>query len=66
MKLSSFIFYTVFGAGIWNIVLALLGYFAHGQQAFIDRYSHIIGYAIVGLVVVAGAFLLYKAFRKKK
>ena len=65
MKLSSFIFYTTLGAGIWHIVLALLGYLAHGQQAFIDRYSHIIGYGIVGLVVVVGGVLLYKAFKKK-
>ena len=65
MKLGSFILYTFIGAGIWNIVLALLGYFAHGQQEFIDRYSHIIAYGILGFVVVVGGVLLYKAFRKK-
>ena len=32
MKLAPFTLYTFLGAAIWNCVLALLGYFAHGQK----------------------------------
>ncbi|MCL2247155.1 MAG: DedA family protein [Lentimicrobiaceae bacterium] len=66
MKLKPFILYTALGAGIWNIALAILGYFAHGQQDIIQRYSSEISYIILGLAVLFGCYLLWKAFGKKK
>ena len=65
MKMKPFLFYTFLGAGMWNAILALLGYFAHGQQELIKRYSNELSYIILGLVVVLGGYLLWKTFRKR-
>ena len=55
MNFGQFLLYTFLGAGIWNIVLALLGYIAHGQMDLIHAYSHelsIVIMALLGIVVV--------------
>lgn len=64
MNFFSFSLYTVLGALIWNSILALLGYIAHGQADLINKYSHelsVIIIAILGLVVL---FYLIKYLRK--
>lgn len=66
MHLLPFTIFTILGAGIWNAILALLGYLAHGQAELIDKYSHEIGYIFMALVVIAGGFYLIKKLRKKK
>ncbi len=60
MKLPTFVAFTVLGAGIWNCVLAALGYFAHGQQDMINKYSHELGYAIAAIVALV---VLYYVIR---
>jgi membrane protein DedA with SNARE-associated domain len=65
MHLLPFTIFTILGAGIWNGILALLGYLAHGQAELIDKYSHEIGYIFMVLVVIAGGFYLIKKLRKK-
>ena len=55
MHFGQFLLFTFLGAGIWNIVLALLGYIAHGQMDLIHAYSHelsIVIMALLGIVVV--------------
>ena len=63
----AFAIFTFIGAGLWNCILALLGYMAHGQQDTINRYSHEIGY---GLLVLAALLVIYFVvryiIRKKK
>lgn len=66
MNLITFSIFTALGAGIWNIILALLGYLAHGQADLINKYSHEIGYIFMALVVVAGSIYILKQVRKKK
>jgi membrane protein DedA with SNARE-associated domain len=66
MKMRPFLLYTFLGAALWNMVLALLGYFAHGQQEMINRYNSEISYIILGLVVLFGIYLLWKVFGKKQ
>lgn len=66
MKLSNFIGFTLLGAGIWNTVLAALGYFAHGQQDLINKYSHELGYIIAGIVCLLIIVFVAKKFFKKK
>lgn len=66
MNLSNFIGFTLLGAGIWNAVLAALGYFAHGQQDLINKYSHELGYIIVGIVCLLIIFYIVKRVLKKK
>ncbi len=65
MNLLTFSLFTFLGAGIWNAILAFLGYIAQGQSDLIDLYSHEIGYGIMGIVLIVGAFYMYKFFRKK-
>jgi membrane protein DedA with SNARE-associated domain len=66
MNLLTFSFFTALGAGIWNGILALLGYIAHGQADLIDTYSHEIGYGLLGIVALIALFYLVKYLKKKK
>lgn len=73
MHLGKFLLYTTLGAGIWNTVLASLGYLIYQttdvkttrQVAEIaSKYSHEIGYVILGCAVFVVAFLIYKGWKK--
>ena len=70
MNIAKFALYTAFGAGVWNGVLAALGYFFEAlvpeEQliATVTEYSHEIGYAIAAVVVAALAFIIYKGVKK--
>lgn len=60
MPVLNFILYTFLGAGIWNSVLALLGYLAHGQKDMIDKYSHELSVGILVLLVVLAFYFIVK------
>ena len=66
MNYFSFILYTTLGAGLWNCILALLGYVAHGQQDMINRYSHELSYVFLTIGAVLLIWLILKSVRKKK
>lgn len=66
MNLFSFTLYTALGAGIWNAILALLGYLAHGQADLINEYSHELSIIILALLVLAIIYFVAKYFLKKK
>ena len=74
MHVGKFLLYTTIGAGIWNTVLATIGWGIYRytdykttqdvyQQAL--KYSHELGYIILALAVVIVAFLAYKGLKKK-
>ena len=74
MHLGKFLLYTTIGAGIWNTVLAIIGWSIYQytdyktthdvyQQAL--KYSHEIGYVLLALAVVVVAFIAYKGLKKK-
>ena len=74
MHVVKFLLYTTIGAGVWNTVLAAIGWGIYEytdyktthdvyQQAV--QYSHEIGYVILALAVVVVAFIAYKGIKKK-
>ena len=72
MNYWKFLLYTLIGAGAWHSILAGLGWYLHSivpedqLEATISRYNHYIVLAIVAVVVLAAAFLVYKHYRSKK
>lgn len=65
MQFLPFIIYTTLGAGIWNIILALLGYIANGNSDLIDKYSHELSMIIlVALGLIILYFIIKKLFKK--
>lgn len=66
MHFGWFIFYTFLGAGIWNVVLALLGYIAHGQMDLIHAYSHELSIAIMAILALIVVYFVVKMLIKKR
>ncbi|MBP1645648.1 MAG: DedA family protein [Bacteroidetes bacterium] len=66
MKLLPFTIFTVLGAGIWNIILALMGYIAQNNTDTINKYSSELSYILLGLGVLFIIYLVYSNFIKKK
>ena len=70
MNIAKFALFTAIGAGLWNCVLAALGYFLEAvvpeEQliATVTKYSHEIGYGIMAVVAVALAYIIYKGVKK--
>lgn len=64
MNLLKFSLYTSLGAGIWVLILALLGYFIGHNQELISEYLRIIIVAI--LVLLAILILIYVRLKLKK
>lgn len=70
MNLAKFALFTAIGAGLWNGVLAALGYYLESvvpEQMLITtvtKYSHEIGYCIIAVVALALAFIIYKGVKK--
>ena len=71
MNFSTFALFTTLGAGIWNMVLAALGYWLSQnfpedellvQLEHYNRYLSWAGYALAAFIVI---FLLYQALKKK-
>ncbi|MFZ1236467.1 MAG: DedA family protein [Prevotella sp.] len=71
MHYGKFLLYTTIGAGTWNVILAALGWYLHSivpeEQlgTKIEEYSHVISLAIVGIVALAVAYLLFHHLRKR-
>ena len=66
MKLSTFLLYTTLGAGIWNAILAAIGYYLQSvvpeEQLLstVTEYSHELGYCFIAIGVLIVGFLIYK------
>ena len=72
MKLHKFLLYTGLGAGVWNMILAAIGYFvgaALPKEEFdrvVNEWSHTIGLVFVGIFVLVILYLVYQGVRKPK
>lgn len=64
MNFGQFLLYTFLGAFIWNSILALLGYVAHGQADLINQYSHELSIAILALLGVVIVWFVAKKIIK--
>ncbi len=74
MGIGRFMLYTTIGAGIWNVILAALGYYMayipgmQSEEAVMTKvkeYSSEIGLVFVVVAVAVVAYLIYKGFKKK-
>lgn len=75
MKVTTFLLYTTLGAGVWNSVLAAIGYYLSTVPGIeteeqlleqVNKYSHELGMVILALVIVAIAMVVYKSMKKKR
>ncbi len=74
MSLGRFVLYTSLGAGVWNVILAALGYYMstipglQTEEAVMDKvkeYSSEIGIVFIAVAVFIVAYLAYKGLKKK-
>jgi membrane protein DedA with SNARE-associated domain len=63
MNLRDFMFYTFVGAGIWNIVLAIIGYYLYEIREQIFPY---VGHILLALGVCFVIYLVYKTRKNRK
>lgn len=70
MKISSFLLYTTLGAGIWNSILATIGWYLQSivpeDQLMnqVNAYSHELKYVFLALGAAVVAYLVYKGTKK--
>lgn len=73
MGLPCFVLFTTLGAGIWNTVLAALGYYCsripglETKEQVVElagKYSHEIGYVLFAVVALVVGILIYKGLKK--
>ncbi len=74
MKMGPFLLYTTLGAGIWNCILAFIGYAIYKYTELkttndvyqmATKYSHELGYIIIGITIFIVGYLIYKGMKKK-
>ncbi len=63
MNMRDFIIYTIAGAGLWNIILAVIGYFIYDIREQIFPYIEYILFFLGAAFVI---YLIFKAFKNKK
>jgi membrane protein DedA with SNARE-associated domain len=65
MPLGKFALYTTLGAGVWVVVLALLGYFIGSNEALLNEYLHQIVMITLGLIVIASVVYFFMNKKSK-
>jgi len=63
MNLRDFMLFTFIGAGIWNIILAIIGYYLYAVREQIFPY---IGHILLGVGVIFVVYLIIKNRKKDK
>ena len=75
MGIGRFVIYTSLGAAIWNVILAMLGYYMasipgmHTEEAVMDKvkeYSGVIGWVFIGVALFVVGVVVYKGLKKNK
>ncbi|MCK4974576.1 MAG: DedA family protein, partial [Sulfurimonas sp.] len=65
MNLAVFSIYTALGAGLWALILVMLGYFIGENQELLDTYLKQITIGILLILVLLGSWY-YKVQKRKK
>lgn len=71
MTFWKFLFYTTIGSGIWNCVLAILGWYLHSVvpesqlTAKIEEYNDYLKYVILGIVALVAVYFVVRYYIKK-
>lgn len=63
MNLRDFMLFTFIGAGIWNIILGVIGYYLYSVREQIFPY---VGHILVGVGIIFVIYLIIKARRNRK
>jgi membrane protein DedA with SNARE-associated domain len=66
MPLKTFMLFTLIGAGLWNIILSMLGYFLYSQQELLNRYFKEISYCLLLAGIIFLIYLVIQGKRKKR
>jgi membrane protein DedA with SNARE-associated domain len=66
MPLHTFMLWTFIGAGVWNIVLSLLGYFFYTQQDLLQKYYGELKWGVIIVGVIFVIYLTVKSVKKKR
>ena len=71
IRLFPFLLFTTLGAGLWNSILAAIGYYLESVipedqlMGKVTEYSHEIGYVFIAIAILIVGFLVYKGMKKK-
>lgn len=63
MNLRDFTLYTIAGAGIWNAILAVIGYFIYDLR---DRIFPYLSHILIGIGMIFVIYLIVKALKNKR
>ncbi|MHC1691138.1 MAG: DedA family protein [Bacteroidales bacterium] len=72
MKFSTFTLYTCLGAGLWNIILAAIGYSLHSVvpkdqlMSKVNYYSSEISWVMIGIAALIVLYFVYRGLTKPK
>jgi membrane protein DedA with SNARE-associated domain len=66
MNIKKFILYTLLGAGIWNAFLTYVGFTLGKNWETIMQYSDYISWFILGVIIMVGAYFLWKEIKKRR
>ena len=72
MEIAPFMFFTALGAGAWNLILALIGWYLESVvpkeelMPYVTKYSHEIGWTIFAIVFVAIGYMTWKAIKRRR
>jgi len=66
MNVKKFTLYTVIGAGLWNGILAYLGFILGQHWEEVNRYTDQISLVIVILIVAFIVYFVYRHLKKRK
>ncbi len=69
MNMRDFLIFTFIGSGLWNVILALLGFFFYTQKELLERYYKELTYILIVLGILFFGYLIIKFIlseRRKK